>query len=808
MKKKHVKITVCVSLIIIILLFAGIFIVSRQGSNEKVKLGDATFPVVTMEAFNNPINTLYGYSDEMEIPYVRDTITPVTNGKLNITVGTTDLEELKVKFEIVSLDGETVIGEGYGDALQNGKYSLNLVGAVPSNADGREAVLKLTLIQGEEKIYYYTRIVSDSERNVDKCIDFAKEFNKNTFDKENKEEIVKYLEPDYDRSNNSFQHVDIHSNVYHVTWGNMEPQIHSDILWSIKEINSVYTSLVAEYQVTVNDEKKGTELFNIKEYYRVRFLKDKMYLLNFDRTMEQVFDPSTKAITDDGIIIGTASGDLEYKSSKDGRYTAFVQERTLWLYDKKDEVLTCVFGFSDRKDEDIRNRNAQHKIRISDIDNNGNIVFVVSGYMNRGSNEGSTGASVCYYKYKENIVEEKAFMKDTKSGYLASEHLGQMIYYSPEIDTIYYVVNNNLYSLKGDRKKPEILLENIPDMEFYSNEDGNLFVCKTPNEEDSLNVYDFDKAESYKINSPEGEIIKPFGFIKNDIIYGLSDTKEKVITDTEEDILPVDKMVIRDQKNKVVKEYSSEGMIITGVSVKDNLITISRALKNGDTYVQEKDDYISNNEDNKSSTVKVDTFYSELKETQVFLNFKDGLEKTNPKVRYPEFKADKKEILSFEEDKTSEKEYYVYGKGLPPEKYTNPSDAILRAGELAGIVVDENQKYIWEKGNRDLAFFNTVKEFTPEEGKTDFEICEDVLEVFPGTKVRLNGIEFSDLCYVINTGTPAIAKIGEDEYILVTGYNLDNVEYLYPKDGKLYYEPVKTMEKKFKDNGNIFIVNL
>ena len=806
MNKKHIRITVAISTIIILILLIGIFLLGRGNKNENVKLGKATFPTVTMELSNVPINTLYGYKEEMEIPFVRDTITPVVNnGKINITIDNTDAEALSVGYEIISLDGKSVLLKDEAVIDGSGTYIIDTANTLEEQ---RESVLKITVNADGENIYYYTRITDGSELNADKCLNFARNFQENTFDKKKKDDISKYLEPDWEKSNNTFENVDIHSNIYHVTWGNMEPEIKGEVLWDIKETNSVYTSFVSEYQVVVKDEDKGPELFNIKEYYRVRFLKDKIYLLNFDRTMNQVFDPSKDVISKDGIILGIASSEVEYDGSSDGRYTAFVQERVLWLFDKEENEFSCVFGFSDRDDTDIRDRNDEHSIRIIDVDKKGNIVFLVSGYMNRGQNEGHTGVAVCYFNNEENIVTEKAFIPDTRSGHLTSAHLGQMIYYSPKMDTVNYIMNNNLYSVKSGKRDADILMEDIPDEEFVVSNDNHLFACKTPGDDKSIKVFDFNTGESKEISAPDGKVIKPLGFIKNDIIYGIADTNNKIELDTSKMVLPIEKLEIRDEKNKVVKEYTSKDMIITGIDVEDSLITIYRASKNGDTYITEKEDYISNNEQSKSKMAKPETFYTEFQETQVYLSFAEPHKDSRAKAKYPEFAFDGKIITNDTKEELTEKEYYVYGKGLAPEVYTDPSKAIERAEKITGVVVDENQKYIWEKGNRDLAFFNKVENFTLNPDKSELELCEDALAAFPGTKTRLNGISFSDVCYIINNGSPAIAKVAEDKYILITGYNLDNVEYIDPKDGELHYEPVKTMEEKLKANGNMFAVNL
>ena len=47
------------------------------------------------------------------------------------------------------------------------------------------------------------------------------------------------------------------------------------------------------------------------------------------------------------------------------------------------------------------------------IDEAGNIAFLVYGYMNRGTHEGQVGASAYYYDNTVNTIEELAFIRST-----------------------------------------------------------------------------------------------------------------------------------------------------------------------------------------------------------------------------------------------------------------------------------------------------------------------------------------------------------------------------------------------------------
>ena len=57
-------------------------------------------------------------------------------------------------------------------------------------------------------------------------------------------------------------------------------------------------------------------------------------------------------------------------------------------------------------DTDLRDIHNESKIKILSVEENGNVSFVVYGYMNRGIHEGQTGVLVEYYNSLLNTVEE------------------------------------------------------------------------------------------------------------------------------------------------------------------------------------------------------------------------------------------------------------------------------------------------------------------------------------------------------------------------------------------------------------------
>ena len=56
-----------------------------------------------------------------------------------------------------------------------------------------------------------------------------------------------------------------------------------------------------------------------------------------------------------------------------------------------------------------------------------------------------------------------------------------------------------------------------------------------------------------------------------------------------------------------------------------------------------------------------------------------------------------------EEKETKEKLYYVYALGRMESAYTSEAEAILKADELMGTVVDSNYHMVWERSGKYLS---------------------------------------------------------------------------------------------------------
>lgn len=817
-------------------------LVLNQGTSDiTVGLSDPDLPRVAFEVRNQRVNALEGYVDEMDITAMRDTITPISdNGLLNMYLETGGQEIAGIRYEAYSLNGEEVYLQNAVKELSEDQVTLELGNALPEGV--QEAVLRVALRVGsdeEKEIFYYTRIERQDELSVKECMDFAKDFHETTFTRDKNDEIAWYLEPDETADNTTLQTVNIHSNLFHVCWGDLAPEVSTEVEWSIKESNTVYTSLLAKYQVTAVGDREETETYNVREFFRVRCSGGEMYLLDYNRTMNEVFNGDLKIVDKDGIVLGLSESEVAYEANAKGTVVSFVQDRDLWTYNRKKNELSLVFSFANMEGYDVRSRNDEHQIRIISVDNSGNTTFAVYGYMNRGEHEGQVGVDVYYFDIAKNAVQEKAFIPSTKAFAIAEDELGKMVYFNQEQQLLYVLAGGVLYQVDLEKNNQEILAENLEEGQYVVSDDGHLMAFQPEGELNTAQevcVLNLANGESYTVNASreeEGtedtgwhfagfgrkddkdetpaEAVRPLGFVYNDFVCGYLRTEDQGTTVAGDAISPMYELEIRDTSNKVKKNYKQDGIFISDVLIEKGFMTVNRLSKNEGVYTGIAQDYVTNNEERKESKVTAEAFSTVLKEKQMRLTFADEIEEFSPKILRPKKVMETQPITISFDDKVKTDKFYVYGVGKLAAVYDKAAYAIQKAEQISGVVISSEQSYIWEKGNRDLVYYTEAAAFQKAEGQSSTEACMQYLEEYaaqymPGAKrIDLTGCTLNQVLYIISKGMPVIMMTDPGHAVLLTGYDYDTVTYMDPDNGQELTVSMEQMDVVAAGGGNTFI---
>lgn len=806
MMKKLIKAGVLLIIFVAALIVSSL-VINRGSGDQIVDMGAPTLPRVWFTLNGEKVNVLSGYVRDMDIPAMRDTITPLeADGTVDMTVETDGNEISGVQYTVYSMDGEEVYTEGDAPELSDtGTVTLSLSDGLSDSV--REAVLKIVLTVDDRKISYYTRIERSDNINAADCLAYAVDFHTNALDGTNAEEMELRLEPNEESDNSTYQTVNIHSDITHIQWGDLEPQVTSDVEWSIKESNTVYTSILAKYQVSCIGDNEETGVYNVKEFFRIREMGDTIYLLDYNRDLQKVFTGSPDTIDEKGVLLGIASDDLQYETNEDETIVAFVQERDLWLYSRESGELYQVFSFSDAEGSDERSRNDQHAVRIISMDNSGNLAFAVYGYMNRGTHEGEVGVGIYYFSVPDNVIEEKAFIPSTKSFAIAEDELGKMVYYNHSEKMLYVLAEGTLYQIDLDRNEQETLAENLTEDQYTVSDDGRLMAYQTDDSASVIQVMNLESGDSYEVSAEDGETLRPLGFIHSDFVCGRMRSEDAGQTVSGEEITPMYAVEILNSKNEKVAEYSftDSGIYTTDILIDGNLLTLNRVEKRDSVYSTAEQEYITNNEERKETTVSLETYSTDRMQRQLRLTFADAAENTDVAVMKPhQLTTGEPLTITLSGTDTTEK-FYVYGMGELVAVYDKAAYAIQRAEQVSGVVISSAQAYVWERGNRDLAYSTDAEAFQKEGEETSLQACERYMEQYGAHRVDLTGCRLDQVLYVINKGRPVIAVIDGDHAVLLTGYTTSDITYIDPDNGQESTVSVSDMEELTDQGGNTFI---
>ena len=427
--------------------------------------------------------------------------------------------------------------------------------------------------------------------------------------------------------------------------------------------------------------------------------------------------------------------------------------------------------------------------------------------MNRGIHEGEVGVGIYYFSVPDNVIEEKAFIPSTKSFAIAEDELGKMVYYNHSEKMLYVLAEGTLYQIDLDRNEQETLAENLTEDQYTVSDDGRLMAYQTDDSASVIQVMNLESGDSYEVSAEDGETLRPLGFIHSDFVCGRMRSEDAGQTVSGEEITPMYAVEILNSKNEKVAEYSftDSGIYTTDILIDGNLLTLNRVEKRDSVYSTAEQEYITNNEERKETTVSLETYSTDRMQRQLRLTFADAAENTDVAVMKPhQLTTGEPLTITLSGTDTTEK-FYVYGMGELVAVYDKAAYAIQRAEQVSGVVISSAQAYVWERGNRDLAYSTDAEAFQKEGEETSLQACERYMEQYGAHRVDLTGCRLDQVLYVINKGRPVIAVIDGDHAVLLTGYTTSDITYIDPDNGQESTVSVSDMEELTDQGGNTFI---
>lgn len=836
MKKGIIKIAVFIATFVLALIIIG-KMMNKGHDNLTVEMAPATLPLVTMELDGVAYNQLHGYVQAMDVAFQRDTVTVLGESRdTSFTVDSCGADVTGISIEVRSIDGSRLIEntelteyDRKGDRI-SGKLALkDLI-----DADTEYSLAIILELNESRDVYYYTKVIwSDSLYAAEK-LEYVTDFHERLYDREAARELTKYLETNAKlEDNSSFHKVNIHSSFRQITWGELNVSEIGKPMVQMTEIAGQTASFLVNY-VVATSEGRDLTYYMVEEYYRVRYSTERMYLLDYERTMTQIPD-AQKMYGNDKILLGITDTDIPMLESEDGNIVVFEVANRLFSYDVSTDKLTVIFSFYNSENADWRTIYNQHAIKILDVDEGGNVQFAVYGYMNRGRHEGEVGIQVYTYNSGLNTIEELVYISSDRTYSVLAAEMEQLLYMNRD-GRLYLELNNTVYEIDLVERGSEPLI--------HLNRSGILWVSDNhkiiiwPEGEDVydssvLNIGNLSSNIRNTVEVTEKEAIMPLGFMDEDIIYGVARKEDIAIEHSGRTFFPMYKVCICNSEGELLKEYSQPDIYITGCSATENQIVLDRLrrLENGE-YEEVYQDHIMNNAEAAAGKNVVVYADIDVYERYVQIQTRNEIDVKNIKILTPkEVVYEGGRELTLSDDREINR-YYVYGPYGVDGIYTFPADAVNRAYEISGVVVNDGGECIWLKGNRVTRNqIMAIKEASVTEEKNSLAVCLDTIFKFEGLMrnseyllaqgqnvsevleenledaqvLDMTGCSLDAMLYYVNKDIPVLALLENGEAVLITGFNEYNVVIMEPSTGRLYKNGMNDSAEWFEENGNCFI---
>ena len=159
------------------------------------------------------------------------------------------------------------------------------------------------------------------------------------------------------------------------------------------------------------------------------------------------------------------------------------------------------------------------------------------------------------------------------------------------------------------------------------------------------------------------------------------------------------------------------------------------------------------------------------------------------------------------------------------------SEAIIMANSQMGVVIGENQQYVWKRSRKTAqAAFNDIVVGEEDRGAGSIAQCVNAILEKEGINISvsalisqgetpkqillntlkdavvldLTGCTVDEILYYVSNGYPVFAMTGSNDAVLVVGYDANNVVLYDPAMGQTYKRTIADADEMFFNAGNIF----
>lgn len=786
--------------------------INRNNQDLTIELSAPSLPLVSVMVGEESYNTLHGFTGDVDADDVAQYICPVgADRELHGRIEALGEKVKGLSYEVRNINGSRLIEAGNIPWQENTvdilEFSVKMKDLIE---EGEEYIFTIILdTERYEDICYYTHFVYGDDFDLDNQLAFVMNFHDNTLDKNKISEIAQYMETDSSRDNSSLAYVDIYSPAKQVVWDNLPIEQVTEPEIFITYLQDRYGAYALEYYVssTVDNVVK---YYHVVEDFLVSTYGEQIYLLDYERTADCIFQYESDVYQSNKIDLGVQSKEVPVAESDDGNMAAFVVNSCLYYYDDVENQINYVYGFFDDTNHDERSAYFNYDIKVLQVDEAGSMYFIVYGYMNRGNYEGKTGIALYAYDGQNKLTEEIGFWESTRSAAYVMQEVEELSYLSRR-EKFYFYVDGNVVSYDLNTGTTTVEIPYDEAYQIYISEDHG---CLAVDDGDTINFWNLENGIVRKITASDGGKVIPQGFIGNDFVYGIYDEADGVLQSDGTYAQYMREIDIQNAYGDLLKQYTAEGILISGCKIVGNQILLDRVIVQNGKAVSTTSEQIvaSKGEDSSSNYIQSAVTASYQTIQQVSLKNKIDTAALEHMEAKEVFYEGRRDILFTSE---VQKEYCsVYSPWRIVEYVSDAGEAVLLADELSGYARDASGATIWKKEASSVKNQIMAIELEAVTAERDSKnICLDIMlrqigspqdtaealaqgktcqEILAATQNDYVWMDITDsslesMLYYVDRDIPVMVLYDSGEAILITGFNQFNIVIMDPVEKKLGY---------------------
>lgn len=784
--------------------FGGYFHTSRKnaagtGSVAYTSLREPELPVVWAESCGRRMDVMRGYLEETDADIAADTLIILpADRKLALSVEDGAHEIRSIRYEIRSTDLKDLLERTEVREREKTERGERVVLPIQNLVrPGREYRMEV-ILSGIEygEIHYYARVMLDETGLAEQMVQLAEDFSSRNFDYEAARENTMFLETNETGDNTTLGRVDLRSNFTQLTYGGLKLTPEGEADMRLLEYNGSMGVLRRTF--AASGSGSSPVRFRITEDFVMRKGPERIYMMDYTRTMQEVFAGTRENFNGEKLVLGIGGEeDFQAVFSPDGMKTAFVSAGDLWLCDPEKNGAVRVWSFRSGKDKGLRADFEKHGVEALSLTDEGDVLFLVYGYMNRGDHEGRCGISVMQYDRSENTVSELSWLASLRSYEEIAADMRSLSYFGAN-GMLYLKLGNGFYGLDTKSGEYLVISSRMKDGTYAVSADSSRIAWQDTDDafgSPAVRFMNLDTGSNKELKSGAGQVLKPVGFIGGDLAVGIAESANVRDINGIDREIPFTAIEIVDDALESQAHYEEPGYCLSNVCTADTRIHLTKVARTGEhTFRSAGTDTIVCNEE-QAVDKAVLSENTELRQKTFYIPLKKAAGK-NMRVTSPSAVTYGNAVTpGFREEVSGGQRYTAYGHGKVLGSWQSPGGAVNAAYNAMGYV----------RGGGSMLYCRAATASIRTLRNTDSAAEQLLAAREAGKGLDLYGAEMRGTFYFVSRGKPVLGWSDGGVPLVISAYDQTTVLLYSPQDGTWVRYPQEEAEAMFRNGNNDFL---